>query len=234
MPAVKGSITPAPAGWYFDPSVAQQRWWDGHAWADQVLADTEPGWGAHVSPTFFAPVTLGTSGGRGQPGHAHAAAVAGRHGAAASPGAGSVRRAVEGAVSAVAAVVLLLILVTIGRNWASQDASTEPGAQGSSTSATPASTSSGEELEILASNSATGNAQLDPFTTAGPWQLQYSFDCGNIGRAAAFVVTDSGKTLVRARGRSGFRVVTSTGSGRHVVSVATRCGWVVRVFGSPG
>ena len=213
---------PAPPGWYVEPTGDSLRWWDGHAWSDHVAA----------RPAVRA----------GRRAHARSAG-SGRH--ASSPSRTQLpelRRLAEGLVTVVLVLVTVMTVLVL-RHQSSSSAVGDPTARPDGGSASsgdagappsgPSAPSTGK-VALLAQQSSTGDGDILAFTTSGPWQVQYSYDCGNVGSASPFVITSGGTTLVRTRGRSGSDLVTATTTGRHTLAVATKCGWVVRVFGQVG
>jgi hypothetical protein len=196
----------SPAGWYLDPTIGALRWWDGQVWTDQVVA----------SPAAIP--------GR----HAHARPVdVGRHVVAGPPPTVTVRRVAEGVATTLVLLVIVLTVMTMRHEWSSQDAVALPGDSGSATGP-----SGPQDVVLLAQRSSHGAGAVGPFTTQGPWQLQYSVDCGNVGKASPFVITDVVDVLVREHARTASKVVQVTRTGTQTLAVATACGWVVRVFGT--
>jgi hypothetical protein len=75
---------------------------------------------------------------------------------------------------------------------------------------------------------------VGPFTTAGRWQVQFAFDCGNLGRPGRFAVSDGARPLVDVTARNASKVMASLANGSHTLEVTTACGWVLSVYGSAG
>lgn len=104
------------------------------------------------------------------------------------------------------------------------------------TSPTPAA--SVPAVILLLSESGSGDQALPVFATTGRWQIQYGFDCGNLGRPGSFQLLEQPPAyrtvLINQLGRSASNILfADTGPGQHSLLVRSACGWVVTISEVP-
>lgn len=148
------------------------------------------------------------------------------------------------AVRGAAVAALALIGLSVRSQWSSDQAPVlDPGrptttattapSPGSASSTLPPTTTR-TSISLLAAGGATGRGTVGPFTTAGQWQVQFAFDCGNLGHPGRFAVSDGARPLVDVTARNASKVMASLADGSHTLEVTTACGWVLSVYGSAG
>jgi hypothetical protein len=248
-PADDADAWPARPGWYFDPAVSARRWWDGEDWTDLVETRVPiSAAGRHSSE----PGRHGVGVRLGSP--------FGRHGELPEPQLVTGRRVVVAAGAVAAAALVFGVVVPALRTspqpqadpgtTASSSSTARPGSPSPSrpsgsagTPSTKPSASSptptlqggtggtSSDASLLVDTSGTGTTVLPEFAVLGPWQLQYTYDCGAVGGSHPFRVASPDLTVVDVRGPSGDGAVDKTAQGIVKLTVTTPCAWTVQVFG---
>ena len=119
---------------------------------------------------------------------------------------------------------------------------TEPTTTGPTSTPSTSPASNTPRVVLMAQVTGSGPSQLPAFTTAGPWNIGWAYDCvGAPGGTAAFAIqvlsdVGTGASAVQESGRSGKGVSPENTSGRHRLQITTdpACRWAAKVTGIPG
>jgi len=90
--------------------------------------------------------------------------------------------------------------------------------------------------QLIMDESGNGNSKTPSFTTSGGWEIDWSYDCSNLGHSATFQVTvyeSASKSQVDiaaiALGTKGAGVAFEDQGGTYYLQVISECNWHIMV-----